>query len=106
GLWDVVCPIGAVMVLAAEPITAFIHDEQGRSYAAASLPLKLLAGAAVLRVVMQLAYPLLFGSGRPQMAVRLSATTLLLLSAGMLLAGFTLPLAGRIVRLSSGWLRS
>ena len=34
-----------------------IHDEQHRSYASASLPLKLLAAAALLRVVSQLAYP-------------------------------------------------
>jgi O-antigen/teichoic acid export membrane protein len=93
-----------VIIVAADPITALIHDEQGRSYAAASLPLKLLAAAAVLRVIMQLAYPVLFGSGRPQLAVRLSATTLLLLSAGMLLVGFTIPVAGGIVGISTVWL--
>lgn len=100
----VVSPVALVMILAADPITALLHDEQGRSYAAASLPLKLLAAAAALRVIMQLAYPLLFASGRPQLAVRLSATTLLLLSAGMLLAGFTIPAAGGIVGISAVWL--
>lgn len=103
-LLAVVTPIAAVIVLASDPITALIHDEQGRSYAAASLPLKLLAGAAVLRVVMQLAYPLLFGSGRPHMAVRLSATTLILLSSGMLLVGLTVSAANGIVAISAVWL--
>jgi O-antigen/teichoic acid export membrane protein len=100
----VVSPIAVVIVLAADPITALIHDEQGRSYAAASLPLKLLAAAALLRVIMQLAYPLLFGSGRPQMAVRLSATTLLLLSIGTLFVGLTVPVANGVVAISAVWL--
>jgi len=103
-LLAVVTPIAIVIVLAADPITALLHDEAGRSYAAASLPLKLLAAAAVLRVIMQLAYPLLFGSGRPQMAVRLSATTLLLLCAGMLLVGLTVPVANGVVAISAVWL--
>ncbi len=100
----VVSPIALVIMLAADPVTALIHDEQGRSYAAASLPLKLLAAAAVLRVIMQLAYPVLFGSGRPELAVRLSALTLVLLSAGMLLVGFTLSAASGIVGISAVWL--
>jgi O-antigen/teichoic acid export membrane protein len=103
-LLAVVSPFAVAIVFAADPIAALIHDEQGRSYAAASLPLKLLAAAAVLRVVSQLAYPLVFGSGRPQMAVRLSATTLLLLSGGMLLVGFTVPVASGIVAMSAVWL--
>src|ERR1700730_12166643 len=103
-LLAVVSPFAAAIVLAADPITALIRDEQHRSYAAASLPLKLLAAAAVLRVVSQLAYPVMFGSGRPQMAVRLSATTLLLLSTGMLLVGLTVPVASGIVAMSSVWL--
>jgi O-antigen/teichoic acid export membrane protein len=103
-LLAVVAPFALAIVFAADPITGLIHDQQGRSYAAASLPLKLLAAAAVLRVVAQLAYPLVFGSGRPQMAVRLSATTLLLLSGGMLLVGFTIPVASGIVAMSTVWL--
>jgi O-antigen/teichoic acid export membrane protein len=103
-LLTVVCPIAIVIVLAADPITSLIHDEQGHSYAGAGLPLKLLAAAAVLRVVMQLAYPLLFGSGRPQMAVRLSATTLLLLSVGIVWVGLTVPVANGIVGISAVWL--
>jgi O-antigen/teichoic acid export membrane protein len=103
-LLAVVCPVAVAITLAADPITALIHDEQHRSYAAASLPLKLLAAAAVLRVVSQLAYPLVFGSGRAQMAVRLSAATLLLLSAGMLFVGLTIPVASGIVAMSTVWL--
>jgi O-antigen/teichoic acid export membrane protein len=103
-LLAVVCPFAIAIVFAAGPITALIHDEQGRSYAAAALPLKLLAAAAVLRVVSQLAYPLVFGSGRPQMAVRLSATTLLLLGGGMLLVGFTVPAPSGIAAMSTVWL--
>ncbi len=103
-LLAVVSPIAVVIVLAADPITSLLHDEAGRSYSAASLPLKLLAAAAVLRVIMQLAYPLLFGSGRPHMAVRLSATTLLLLCAGMLVVGLTVPVANGVVAISSVWL--
>ena len=38
------------------------------------------------------------------MAVRLSATTLLLLSGGMLLVGFTVPVASGIVAMSAVWL--
>jgi O-antigen/teichoic acid export membrane protein len=100
----VVCPVAAAIILAAGPITAWIHDGQGRSYAAARLPLQLLAAAAVFRVVAQLAYPLLLGSGRPQMAVRLSAATLLLLGAGMLLVGFTIPATSGTVAMSTVWL--
>jgi len=103
-LLAVISPFAVAIMLAADAITAFIHDKQGHSYAAASLPLKLLAAAAVLRVVSQLAYPLVFGSGRPQMAVYLSAATLLLLSAGMLFVGLNIPFASGIVAMSTVWL--
>ena len=43
-LLAVVAPLAAAIVLAADPITSMIHDEQHRSYASASLPLKLLGG--------------------------------------------------------------
>src|SRR5262249_7628239 len=88
----------------ADAVTALIHDGQGRSYAAASLPLKLLAVAALLRVVSQLAYPLVIGSGRPQMAVRLSAATLILLSAGMLFVGLTISAESGTVAMATVWL--
>jgi O-antigen/teichoic acid export membrane protein len=103
-LLAVVAPLAAAIVLAADPITSMIHDEQHRSYASASLPLKLLAAAALLRVVSQLAYPVMFASGRPQLAVRFSATTLLLLGLGMLLVGLTIPAANGPVAMSAVWL--
>jgi O-antigen/teichoic acid export membrane protein len=81
-----------------------IHDEQHRSYAPASLPLKLLAVAALLRVISQLAYPVWFASGKPHLAVRFSGLTLLLLGAGMLLAGFTVPAAHGLVAMATVWL--
>jgi O-antigen/teichoic acid export membrane protein len=103
-LLAIVLPFAAAMALAADPITALIHDEQHRSYASAALPLKLLAVAAVLRVISQLAYPLMFASGRPKMAVRFSVTTLLLLTAGMLIGGFTVPLADGLIAMAAVWL--
>jgi O-antigen/teichoic acid export membrane protein len=103
-LLAVVAPLTAAIVLAADPITSLIHDEQHRSYASAGLPLKLLAVAALLRAVAQLAYPVMFASGRPQLAVRLSVTTLLLLGFGMLLVGLTVPAAHGLVAMSTVWL--
>jgi O-antigen/teichoic acid export membrane protein len=103
-LLAVVAPLTAAIVLAADPITSMIHDEQHRSYASASLPLKLLAVAALLRVVTQLAYPVIYASGRPQLAVRLSVTTLLLLGVGMLLVGATVPAATGLVAMATVWL--
>jgi O-antigen/teichoic acid export membrane protein len=103
-LLAVAAPLAAAIVLAADPITSMIHDGQQRSYASAGLPLKLLAAAALLRVVSQLAYPVLFASGRPHLSVRFSATTLLLLGAGMLLVGFTVPAANGLVAMSTVWL--
>jgi O-antigen/teichoic acid export membrane protein len=103
-LLAVVAPLTAAIVLAAEPITSMIHDEQHRSYASARLPLQLLAIAALLRVVSQLAYPVMFASGRPHLAVRWSLTTLLLLGLGMLLVGLTVPAANGLVAMSTVWL--
>jgi len=103
-LLAVAAPLTAAIVLAADPITSMIHDDQHRSYASASLPLKLLAVAALFRVVSQLAYPVMYASGRPNLAVRLSVTTLLLLGLGMLLVGYTVPAAMGLVAVSSVWL--
>jgi O-antigen/teichoic acid export membrane protein len=103
-LLAVAAPLAAAIVLAADPITSMIRDEQHRSYASASLPLKLLAVAALLRVVSQLAYPILFATARPQLSVRLSVTILLLLSAGMLLVGKTVPAAHGLAAISAVWL--
>jgi len=103
-LLAVVAPLTAAIVLAADPITSMIHDDQHRSYASAGLPLKLLAVAALLRVVAQLAYPVMYASGRPQLAVRLSVTTLLLLGSGMLLVGLIVPAAMGLAAMSTVWL--
>jgi len=103
-LLAVVAPLAVGIVLASDSITSLIHDEQHHSYAAASLPLKILAAAAVLRVLSQLAYPVMFGSGRPHLAVRFSVTTLLLLSVGMLVVGLNVPATYGIVAISMVWL--
>jgi O-antigen/teichoic acid export membrane protein len=99
-----VAPLMVGLMLVASPLTAAIHDGQGNSYAAAALPLKLLAAAALLRVSSQLLFPVMMGSGRPGTAARLSATTLLLLSAGMLAAGLCLPAERGIVAVAAIWL--
>jgi O-antigen/teichoic acid export membrane protein len=99
-----VTPLMVGLMLAADPITALIHDEQGNSYEAAALPLKLLAAAGLLRVTSQLLSPVMMGSGRPGAAARLSAMTLLLLSAGILAVGFNFPARTGIVAVSAIWL--
>lgn len=100
----VVAPLAAATALAAEPITTLLHDRQGHSYSAAALPVMLLAAAALLRVVSQLLYPVVLGAGRPQTAVGLSATTLLLLSAGFILVGWSVPARAGIVGISAVWI--
>jgi O-antigen/teichoic acid export membrane protein len=97
-------PLAAAIVLAADSITALVHDRQGHSYAAAGLPLKLLALAALPRILSQLLYPLLLGSGQPKMAARLSAVTVLLLSAGFVVVGLDFPARSGIVGMSAVWL--
>lgn len=97
-------PLMAFFVMAADPLMGLLHDRQGHSYAAAALPLKLLAIAAMLRVTLEVLYALIFASGRPGAAVRLSGTTLLLLSAGLLAAGFIYPPETGIIAMSAVWL--
>ena len=99
-----VAPLVAALILAADPIMAMIHDRQGRSYAAAALPLKLLAAAALPRILSQLLYPVLLGSGRPRVAARLSAATVLVLCAGFVFVGFRFPAPAGIVGMSAVWL--
>lgn len=99
-----VAPLMVAVILAADPLTALIHDRQGQSYAAAAVPLKLLAAAALLRASMQLIYPLMLATGRPGSAARLSATTLVLLSVGILVAGFSFPAQSGIIAVSAVWL--
>jgi O-antigen/teichoic acid export membrane protein len=99
-----IAPLTAALILAAAPLTGLIHDGQGHSYAAAALPLKLLAAAALLRVTAQLLYPMVMGTGRPGTAARLSAVTLLLLSTGILIAGFSFSGQAGLVAVSAVWL--
>ena len=99
-----VAPLMGGLILAAGPLTAILHDRQGYSYAAAALPLKLLAAAALLRIMTQLLYPLLMGSGRPGMAAKLSALTLLMLSLGILAAGCSLHAQAGVIAVSAVWL--
>jgi O-antigen/teichoic acid export membrane protein len=99
-----VAPLMVGLILAADPLTSLLHDQQGHSYAAAALPLKILAAAALLRVTMQAIYPLLMGSGRPGTAARLSALTMTLLTAGILIAGFSFPATSGLIAVSVVWL--
>jgi O-antigen/teichoic acid export membrane protein len=99
-----VAPLMVGLMLAAEPLTQLIRDDSGASYAAAAVPLKLLAAAGLLRVTSQLLSPVLMGSGRPGAAARLSAVTLLLLTAGILVVGFCFPAATGIIAVSAVWL--
>ncbi|HQU15602.1 MAG: hypothetical protein B7Z66_10930 [Chromatiales bacterium 21-64-14] len=97
-------PFMAALILSADQLTALIHDANGASYSAAALPLKILAGAAVLRALYQLLYPLVLGTGRPGMAVRMSASTLLMLTVGLLGAGMIFQAQHGIVAMSLVWL--
>lgn len=97
-------PLAAAIILVADPITTLIHDREGHSYAAAGLPLKLLALAALPRIMSQLVYPLLLGSGHPRVAARLSAVTVLLLSTGFVFVGLDFPARSGIVGMSLVWL--
>jgi O-antigen/teichoic acid export membrane protein len=99
-----IAPLAAALFLAADPLAALLHDEQGNSYAAAGLPLKLLAAAAFLRVTLQLLTPLMLASGRPGTAAGLSAAALLLLTAGIAAAGVAFDPATGIVAVSAVWL--
>ena len=103
-LVTIVAPLMVGLILVADPLTALIHDHQGNSYAAAGLPLKLLAAAALLRIVSQLLFPVMMGSGRPEVAVQLSALTLLLLSGGILLVGFSFQARNGIIAVAAVWL--
>jgi len=100
----VVAPLTAALILAAAPLTALIRDGRGRTYAAAAVPLALLAAAALLRVTSQLLIPLVVGTGRPGTAARLSAATLLLLSTGILICGFSFSGQSGLVAVSAVWL--
>ena len=90
--------------LMAVPLMGLLHDSQGHSYAAAAVPLQILAVAAMLRVATQLVTPVLMSSGRPGTAAKLSFATLLLLSGLILLAGLTVRRDAGVVAVSLAWL--
>ncbi|MBS0273127.1 MAG: oligosaccharide flippase family protein [Proteobacteria bacterium] len=98
-----VAPLMMGLILVANPLMALLHDGQGHSYAAAALPLKLLAGAALLRVISQILYPLMMATGRPGSAARLSAATLILLTMGIAAAGLSFPAKNGIIAVSVVW---
>lgn len=97
-------PLMAAFILCADGLTNLIHDANGVSYAAAALPLKILAGAAILRAVYQLLYPLVLGTGRPGMAMRMSGATLMMLMAGLSGAGMIFNAQQGIVAMAAVWL--
>ncbi len=99
-----VAPLMAGVILVADGLMALIHDEQGRSYAAASLPLRLLAGAALLRVLAQVLSTAMLASGRPDLSARLSAIVFALLASGLLAVGATLPAQAGLVGAAALWL--
>ena len=99
-----VAPLTAGLLLIADQLTGLLHDEKGNTYAAAAVPLKLLAGTAILRVMAQLLPTVMLVSGRPGSAARLSATVFLLLTAGILSVGFILPARIGTVAVSAVWL--
>lgn len=97
-------PLMVALILIAAPLTALIHDDHGHSYAASALPLKLLAAAGLLRVISQLLYPLMIGAGQPDKAARLAASTLLLLSIGILAAGLLFHAETGLIAVAAVWL--
>jgi O-antigen/teichoic acid export membrane protein len=99
-----VAPVMIGLMLGADQLTALIHDQQGRSYAAAALPLKLLALAAILRVMSQLLPTVMLVSGKPGLAARLAMTIFALLAGGILVVGHFLPAQSGIVAISALWL--
>ncbi|MDE2318518.1 MAG: oligosaccharide flippase family protein [Rhodospirillales bacterium] len=99
-----VAPCMAGLGVMAVPLMGMLHDSQGHSYAAAALPLQILAGAAVLRIASQLITPLLMGTGQPGKAARLSFVTLTMLGGFILLAGLTVHGKMGLVAVAAAWL--
>ena len=97
-------PLMAALMLAAGPLTALLHDAAGISYAAAAGPLRLLTAAAFLRVTMLLLTTAMIGTGHPAAAARLSAAALLLLGAGIVVVGLTVPVRDGLLAVAATWL--
>ncbi len=83
---------------------SLLHDAQGHSYAAAAVPLQILALAAILRITSQLITPVLVGTGQPGKAAWVSAATLVLLSTGILLVGLNFSARTGIIAVACVWL--
>ncbi len=98
-----VTPMAVALMMVADPLTALLHDEQGNSYQEAAVPLTILAAASVLRITSQLLFPAMIGSGMPGLAARLSAVTMLLLSAGIVSVGRVFHAHAGIVAVSAVW---
>lgn len=103
-LATLVAPLMAGLGLMAVPLMGLLHDSQGHSYAAAALPLQILAAAAVLRIASQLITPLLMGTGQPGKAAGLSFATLTLLGGFILLAGLTVRGPVGLIAVAAAWL--
>ena len=97
-------PLMMALILLAGQLTALLHDENGMSYAAAALPLKVLAAAAILRVLGQHLPTVMLVSGQPGLAARLSATIFLLLTMGILAVGVTFQTPAGIDAVAAVWL--
>lgn len=97
-------PLMVGLMLMARPLMGLLHDSQGHSYAAAALPLRILALAAILRIASQLITPVLVATGQPGKAAWLSAVTLGLLSAGILFVGLHFPARTGVVAVACVWL--
>ena len=96
-------PLMMGLCLMAGPLMRLLHDAQGQSYAAAAWPLRILALAAILRIVSQLITPVLVGTGRPGRAAWVAAATLGLLSLGIVAAGLYFPARSGIIAVSCVW---
>lgn len=102
-LVTLVAPFMAGLFLIAQPLSGLLHDAHGRSYAAAAVPLQILAAAATLRVTSQLLTPVLMSSGQPGRAAQLSAVTLALLGSFILAAGLLVSGEAGLVAVSAAW---
>ncbi len=103
-LANLVAPCMAGLGLMAVRLMGVLHDSQGHSYAAAAVPLQILAAAAVLRITSQLITPVLMGTGQPGKAATLSFATLALLGGFILLAGLTVHGPMGLVAVAGAWL--
>ncbi len=103
-LATLVVPFMTGVAFLALPLLSLLHDSQGHSYAAGAPALRVLALAAVLRVVAQLFPPLLLATGRPGTAAWFSTATLSMLATGILAVGSFVPAPAGLVAIAGIWL--